>query len=228
MKNIILLLVAFVFLAGCKKDKGIEGHKILNINFSNAKTGASVDSIPCFIGQPLWVAYRVIADTFSDINGNCKLEVDYKSGDHYYFAIRDDYTFNGNKVFTYRINHPFDKYRVKGNRPYVDFGDKNEFDLKIQLIPLIKLKIIYSFSKDFDGYPNFEFFENNNSIYSICYGNWLRHTNEKDSTDCYVSSIEKTNLVFSFTSNSGKTICSKSLQIDPYKISDTTINLLFE
>jgi hypothetical protein len=228
MKSIILLLIATVLLAGCDKDKDIEGHKILNINFSNAKTGAPVDSIDCFIGKTDWVSFRVVSDTYSDSNGNCELEVDYKSDDGYYFSIYNDNSFNSNKVFTNRINHPIDKYRVKNTRPFVDLGDKNEFDVKIQLIPLIKLKIFYSFSRDFNGYPVFEIFENKENIYSIYFGTWLRLANENDSTDCYVSSIEKTTLVYTFSTNDGKTIFSKSLLIDPDKITDTRINLLFE
>jgi hypothetical protein len=229
MKNAILfLIVLFSFLLSCKKEKVIEGHKVLNINFSNAKTGEAIDSIYCFIGRSSWIYYQIVTDTFTDKNGNCKLEADYKSTDNYSFVIREDLSFNGNKAFTYRGNNIFDKYRARGNRPYVDFGENNIFDLKIQLIPLIRLKVIYEFAKDFNGYPTFEIFENYESIYSICYGNWLRPANEKDSTDCYISSIDKTKLVYSFTSNSGQTIFSKSILIDPSLINNnTTFNLLF-
>lgn len=227
MKNTILFIALVTFLLSCKKEKVIEGYKALNINFSSAKTGEPIDSIFCFIGQSSLIYYQVVTDTFSDKNGNCRLEADYKSTDNYSFVIREDLSFNGNKAFTYRANNIFDKYRAKGNRPHVDFREKNVFDLKIQLIPLIRLKIFYEFAKDFNGYPTFEIFENNESIYSTGSGDWLRTANEKDSIDCYISSIDNTKLVYSFISNKGQTIFSKSILIDPNLITTTTINLIF-
>jgi hypothetical protein len=231
MKKTILLLITLALLfVSCRKV--IEGHKILNINFSNAKTGEAIDSIHCFIGQPLWTSYRVITDALSDKNGNCKLEVDYKSSDHYYFAIKKDYTFSENRVFTYRGNHFLDKYRVIGIPPFVNLREKNEFNLKIQLIPLIKLVTTFEFGKTYNGFPMFEIFENNESIYSTLRGGrvpnnlWL--VTDKDSVDCYVSSIEKTKYVYSFLSNEGKTVFSKSIIIDPKLIVDKTIHVKFD
>jgi len=227
MKKLIFIISFFTILfVSCKKEYVIEGHKILNIHFSNAKTGEPIDSIFCFIGQPSWIYYRIVTDTFSDKNGNCKLEVDYKSSDKYAFVIREDLTFNGNKAFTYRGNNILEKYRAKGNRPYINFGKQNDFDLNIQLIPLIRLKIIYEFAKNYNGYPTLEIFENNESIYSICKGGSYS-ASERDSTDCYVSSVIQTKLVYRYTSNNGQIIFSKSLVIDPDLINNTTIHLLF-
>ena len=135
----IITLVFLTFLISCEKD--ISGHKTLNINFSNAKNGAPIDSIFCFIGQSSWIYYREITETYSDQNGNCKLEADYKHSDHYRFIVREVLGFSGNKAFTYRGNNHADLYRVKGAKSYVDFGDQNDFNLKIQLIPLTKFVI---------------------------------------------------------------------------------------
>jgi hypothetical protein len=219
-----------VFLFSCKKEKIIAGHKIININFTNAKTGQPVDSIGCQIIRPQFVSYSMITYGQSDKNGNCRLEIDFKSTDKFNFLVSEISSFNGNKVFTSRglYNSPSEVFRVKGNRPYVDFGKKNMFDLKIQLIPLIKIKIISEFAKDFNGYPTFEVFENNESIYSFGSGGWLRKANERDTTDCYISSIDDTKLVYSFISTpNGQTIFSKSLLIVPDLMTNNKIYLIF-
>jgi hypothetical protein len=228
--NAFIILALLTILISCEKD--IAGHKTLNINFSNAKNGAAIDSIFCFIGQPSWIYYHIITETFSDQNGNCKLEADYKHSDHYGFVVREDLEFNGNKAFTYRGYNHADKYRVKGSKPYVDFGDQNEFNLNLQLIPLTKFVIIFEFGKNYNGFTKFEYFEKNESIYSISRGgkvpNSLWLSTDKDSIDTYVSSIDKSTLVYSFLSNDGKTLFSKSMIIDPNSTTARRIQLKYD
>jgi len=226
----LLIAISIIFI-GC--EKAIEGHKILDINFSNAKTGESIDSIFCYINQPLFTSAQMITGSFSNTNGNCHMEVDYKASDRYTFLIRDAIAFNGNKVFTYRGLFPNDKYyRVKGIRQYISLGEKNKFDLKYDLIPLFKLVTIFEFGKTYNGLVSFEMIENNESIYSTFRGGYKLNSEwtitNKDSVNCYLSSIDKTKLVYSIISNDGKTTFSKSVTIDPANIVNKTINLKFE
>lgn len=66
--NLILLLLLFTFLiSGC--EDVIEGPKIININFANAKTGEGIGCIYCFFGKPGFPYYRTESGTLSDKMG---------------------------------------------------------------------------------------------------------------------------------------------------------------
>ena len=235
MKNynsISLLLLFAFFMSSC--EDVIEGHKILNINFTNAKTGEGIDSISCFIGKPGFPYYRTESVTLSDKNGNCNLVTDYYSNNKSFFVISEDLdmNFDSQKLFTYRGKDVTNKYRLKGDRPYINFGKQTEFNLKFQLIPLTKIIVTCEFKKELQGYRNYEFFENNESIYKLSRGSryidekWL--VSDKDTDICYVSSISETTLFYNIKKSVNEFVYSKSITIDSVAIKNKTLHLVFD
>lgn len=235
MKTVKLItqLVLFSFLiSGCEDD--IEGHKIININFTNALTGVGIDSIHCFIGKPGFPYYRTESETLSDKNGNCRLETDFYSSSRSYFVISEDLdmTFDSQKLFTYRGNDATNKYRLKGNKPYINLGKNTEFKLNFQLIPLTKIVISCEFKKELQGYRNYEFFEKGESIYKLSRGSryindkWL--VIDKDTDICYVNSTSETKLVYSIKNSANESVYSKAVTIDSVAIRNKTLHVVYD
>jgi len=223
----ILLLLTF-FMSGCEKI--IEGHKVLYINFTDAKTGEGLDSIGCFIGKAGFPYYGLESGALSDKNGNCILETDYYSDNKSYFVIAEafDVSFNGNKVFLNRGCDVTKKYRLKEMHPYINLGKQTEFKLNYHLIPLTKLTITCEFKKNLQGSRSYEFFENGESIYSHSRGSDYT-INQKDTDVCYVSSIGETTLVYSMLGKSVSDILySKSAIIDSVAIKNKTLHIVFD
>jgi hypothetical protein len=231
-KLIITLAISTLLLNSCEKEPILVGKKVVNLNFRDVKTGLAVNDIYCFIGRPSFPVANIVRDTVSDINGNCKLEVDFKATDNFYFLIENDPIFNGNKTFVSKFHDPNSKYRVIGNQPDINFKKKNDFNFDIQLIPLIRIPVIFEFKKAFDGSPKFDIIEKNESLYYISKGgprlNSAWFVGDKDSVNCYVSAVDITTLVYSFNTNSQQTVFSKSITIDPNKIDYKKINVVFE
>lgn len=231
-KMIITLAISTLLLTSCEKEPVLVGKKVVNLSFKDAKTGLAVNDIYCYVGRPSFPVANIVQDTVSDINGNCKLEVDFKATDNFYFLIWQDPAFNGNKTFVSKYHDRNSKYRVIGNQPDVNFKKKNDFNFDIQLIPLIRVPVIFEFKKAFDGSPKFDIIEKNESLYYISKGgprlNSAWFVGDKDSVNCYVSAIDITTLVYSFNTNSQQTVFSKSITIDPNKIDYKNINVVFE
>ena len=227
--NSISLLLFLSFLAtGCEDI--IEGHKVLNITFTNVKTGEGIDSISCFIGKPGFPYYRVESETLSDKDGNCKLETDYYSNNKSSFVISEDLgmNFDSQKLFTYRGKDASNKYRLKGAKPYINLGKQTEFNLNFQLIPLIKIIVTCEFKKELQGYRNYEFFEKGESIYKFSRGSDRWFVADKDTDICYVSSISETTLVYSTKKSANEFVYSKSIIIDSVAIKNKTLHLVFD
>ena len=229
MKNnylITFMLLITFFTTSC--EDVIEGHKVIYINFTNAKTGKGIDSICCFIGKPGFPYYRIESATLSDKDGNCFLETDYYANNKSYFVIDEvsDMNFGGNKVFLNRGGNVEDKYRLKENKPYINLGKQNEFKLNFQLIPLTKLIVTCEFKKDFQGYRNYEFFEKGESIYNLSKGSY--HINDKDTDICYISSIAETTLLYRMKTSVSDVLYSKSIVIDSVAIKNKTLHIVFD
>ena len=231
-KLIVVLAMSCLLLNSCEKESILVGKKVVSVNFRDARTGLAVNDIYCFIGRPSFPVANIVRDTVSDINGNCILEVDFKETDNFYFLIQKDPIFNGNKTFVSKLHDPNSKYRVVGNQPDINFKKGNNFNFDIQLIPLIRIPVVFEFKKAFDGSPKFDIVEKNESLYSISKGgprlNNAWFVGDKDSVNCYVSAVDVTTLVYSFNTNSQQTVFSRSITIDPDKIDYKNINVVFE
>lgn len=229
MKNyhlITFLLLVTFFISGC--EDVIEGHKVLNINFTNAKTGEGIDSICCFIGRSGFPYDQIVSVTSSDKNGNCHLETDYYSNNKTVFRINEDSgkNFDSQKLFTYRGKDATNKYRLKGDKPYINLGKQTEFNLNFQLIPLTKIIITCEFKKELQGYRNYEFFEKGESIYKLSKGSY--NINDKDTDICYVSSISETTLFYNIKKSVNEFVYSKSITIDSVAINNKTLHIVFD
>jgi len=231
--NLITRLLLFTFLvSGC--EDVIEGHKILNINFTNVKTGEGIDSINCFIGKPGFPYYRIESETYSDKNGNCNLMTDYFSNNVSYFLISEDLdmNFDSQKLFTYRGKDATNKFRLNGDRPSINLGKQTEFNLNFQLIPLTKIIVTCEFKKELQGYRNYEFFEKGESIYKLSRSSknindkWF--VTDKDTDICYVSSISESTLFYNIKNSVNEFVYSKSIIIDSVAMKNKTIHLIFD
>ena len=231
-KMIISLAISTLLFNSCEKEPILVGKKVVNLNFVDAKTGLAVNDIYCFIGIPSFPVPSIVKDTVSDENGNCKLEFDFNASDNFYFLIEKDPAFNGNKTFVSKFHDPNSKYRLVGNQPNMNFKKENNFSFNIQLMPLIRIPVIFEFKKAFDGSPKFDIIEKNESMYYISKGapraNNAWFVGDKDSVDCFVSAVDVTTLVYTFNTNAQQTIFSKSITIDPNKIDYKNINVVFE
>ena len=227
-KLITTLVISTILLNSCEKEHILVGKKVVSLNFKDVKTGLPVNDICCYIGIPSFPVAHIVKDTVSDENGNCKLEIDFKESDKFYFLIKKDPIFNGNKTFVSKYHDSNSKYRVIGNQPDVNFKKKNDFNFDIKLIPLIKIPVIFEFKKAFDGYPIFDIIENNENLYDISKGGRTWFVGEKDSVNCYVSAVDITTLTYRFNTNSQQTVLSKTIIIDPNNMDYKNINVVFE
>lgn len=231
--NLITRLLLFsLLISGCEDI--IEGHKILNINFTNAITGEGIDSIYCFIGKTGFPYYQTESVTSSDKNGNCQLVTDYYLNNKSFFVINEDFdmTFDSQKLFTYRGKNTSNKYRLKGERPYINLGIQKEFKLNFQLIPLTRIAITCEFKKEMQGYRNYEFFEEGESIYNLSRGSkntndkWF--VNDKDTDICYVNSNVASILKYSIKKSVDDKVYSKSVTVDSDVIKNKTLHVVFD
>ncbi len=157
MIKLIYIFLTLLVLTSCEKDI-IESKKTINIHVKN-DDNEPIDSVQFAIIKTVPVVSKLVAEEFTDNQGNCILIFDYNTENFASYdlqtnGVTEGYTTSG--VYNPRI------YKLKGNLPYLDFNKKSEFDVNVVLLPAATLRISTSNNFGQDGDKVWLVVENDN------------------------------------------------------------------
>ncbi len=147
MRRILINLVIVLLVIGCKKNE-IAGTKHVHVQVET-ESHEVLDSIRFEIEKTVLVGFKIAAQAYSDLYGNCNLDFDYNTDHFATYELRIDEREPG---YTYRGNFNSKRvYKLKSKIPELDFGKGIDFNTTVVLNPAAELKI---YCLDNSGQPN--------------------------------------------------------------------------
>jgi hypothetical protein len=185
-----ILLIA----TSCIVENPINGKKQIKFEVVSLPDSIPVDSILCRLEELKTIAHSPVAEGYTNAKGECYIDYDFKYEKFISFQALLANDENSLVSKYYQGKHKY--YSVVGNDLNIlDLARKNEFKVKMVLLPLGTLRLV--FDKKGIDYERMiiHFYKGDKIVQGVDMGN------RTDSMNFYVSALDTLKVVCSLTKN---------------------------
>lgn len=183
MKYFQIILLIIVFLSSCIVKNPINGKKQIKFQVVSLLDNTPIDSILCQLKECHLIAHNPVAEAYTDKNGECYIYYDFEYENYIdYTTILDK---DENQLVSKNFQGKLKYYSIVDEKTnFVDLARKNEFEVKMVLLPLGTLRLVFE-KKDIE-YERMiiEFYNKDKKVKEISMGNLT------DSIDLYLTALD--------------------------------------
>lgn len=187
-------MTILVLMTSCIVENPINGKKQIKYVVVSLPDSIPVDSILCRLDELKTIAYSSVAEGYTNTKGECYIDYDFEYKKYTYFQALLAEDENSLVSKYYQGKHKY--YSVVGDEVNIlDLARKNEFKLKMVLLPLGTLRLL--FEKKGIDYERMEifFYNKDTRVKYIDMGNSI------DSMNFYLSALDTLKIVCRLTKN---------------------------